>query len=97
MQVDKVTENDGLNMAYVIQLLAAGHQLRKGLSQAGIKFEGHAFANEDPAATWLNNLAKDMATALTPKEQPVEEKRNVGRSAKPSPAKKSKAKPSKRK
>ena len=64
MEITKISEQDGLMIAHLLQFLAASNRLMDALKLAGMPVSGPGMGRREEASKWLGKLAEDMARQL---------------------------------
>lgn len=84
MEVSKVSQEDGRNCAYVIELISLVVKLVDAFKLAGIPISGPGINNRDTAKLWLGQMAQQMASDMKKQEaeKPMTVK-SVGTSSSP--------------
>lgn len=68
MEISKVSQDDGRNCAYVIELVSLVSKLLDAFRLAGIPVSGPGVNNKEQAKQWLSSVAARMATDLKKQE-----------------------------
>jgi len=69
MEIAKVTREDGINCAALVDIISFSTKLADALKIAGISLAGPGFAKRDEAKQWLHQLAIKMSTELKKQEE----------------------------
>lgn len=69
INLNKVTKEEALHLAHVLEQLKTADSLVRGLSSAGVQFSHYHSDGAKEARKWLGTLCKEIANKLEPKKK----------------------------